>query len=68
VVRSSKLKGVTPTGDAGFEFVSGAAGDTYDPTDGWGAFSLSARSLSANEKAHHLPVVARGESITRSWL
>jgi hypothetical protein len=36
-VQSSELAGITPNGGASVEFVSGAAGDTYDPTDVWGA-------------------------------
>jgi hypothetical protein len=29
--------GITPNGGASVEFVSGAAGDTYDAADVWGA-------------------------------
>jgi hypothetical protein len=37
IVHSGKLSGITPNGDASAEFVSGAAGNTYDPRDVWGA-------------------------------
>ena len=32
-----RLSGITPNGDASVEFVSGAAGDTYDANDVWDA-------------------------------